>query len=172
VGPTTTVVTSTTVRSTTTSVAQARVTPVQSSSTTVAQTTTSTTTTTVRTTTTTRAIASLSVSLSHRTLTLMGRGTDVEIHISTDVSALPTRLCLSVTSDGLAWPWFIIDFSPDWPDLGGGCRGYRGGPSGWYGNYYTTPEIQEKNGVQQWTATVTVTDSLGRSATTTYSWNS
>ena len=138
--------------------------------TTVAPTTT-TTTTTAPTTTTTRAIAALGIGLGHKVSTLFNRGTNLDIAVSTDASALPSRLCVSVTSNGSAWPWFNIWAGGNWTDAGGGCVSFSG-TKGPYNNYYYSPEIQESQGIQSWNATVTVSDSLGRSATSSYSWSS
>jgi hypothetical protein len=78
---------------------------------------------------------------------------------------------VSVQSNGAAWPWFNIFGGGNWQDLGGGCLRHIG-TKGPFNNYYHSPEIQESAGVQNWTATVTVSDTLGRSSSANYSWSS
>jgi secreted trypsin-like serine protease len=164
IGPTTTTIR--TISTTTTTTIRPISTTATSSTTTTARPTTTTASST-----TTLSIADLRLSLSHRTSTLFGRGTDLDITVSTDASALPTRLCVSVQSNGAAWPWFNIFGGGNWQDLGGGCLRHIG-TKGPFNNYYHSPEIQESAGVQNWTATVTVSDTLGRSSSANYSWSS
>lgn len=172
-GPTTTAVTSTTARSTTTSVAQARVTPVQSSSTTVAPTTTSSTTTTVRATTTTRAVASLVISISHQVVSSADPpGINLQIQVSTDSSAMPTRLCVYLNSQGSIWSWYNAWAGSGWSDVGNRCVNYTGTKDS-SGIYFYTPQIQDRAGDQRWRVAVDVADTLGRFTTSSwYEWMS
>ena len=173
VGPTTTVVTSTTVRSTTTSVAQARVTPVQSSSTTVAQTTT------------TRAISSLIAdTIGGSSYGSSSDRWEVGVGFSTDSTALPLRVCWTVMVNGVAASGLKVSSSdlngPEWTDAGGSCATYARTTRSFNNNYNAYVTFQYRGAsydpmpyqFRTWVVKATVTDTLGRSAETpTYTRN-
>jgi len=172
VGPTTTVVTSTTVRSTTTSVAQARVTPVQSSSTTVAQTTT------------TRAISPLSVGSPSGSDAGSSFRWTVGVGFSTDPTALPQRVCWTVMVNGVAASGLEVSSSdlngPQWTDAGGSCATYARTTRSFNNSYNAYVTFQYRGAsydpmpyqLRTWVVKATVTDTLGRSAETpTYTRN-
>jgi secreted trypsin-like serine protease len=164
-GPTTTTTTTTTtIRPTTTTT--------RSTNTTSSTTTTAISTpTTIATTTTSRAIANLNISVAHRLKnTSDPPGIELEIRISTDPSALPSRLCVYLNQQGGLWSWYNAWGDGNWRDLGGRCVSFTGARDS-TGTYYYRPEIQDRAGDQRWSVAVDISDSLGRFKTSSwYEW--
>lgn len=175
VGPTSTTTTTTT--TTTVRLPASTSTTTSSTTTTVRpSTTTSSTTTTLAATTTSRVVTSLRGSVSHRITSSDGTTTDptaveLEIQLSTDVSALPTRLCVYVSQSGLGYRWWLLWGSSDWSGDGERlCVRYTGQKNS-SGTYSYLPRLMERVGEQRWSVRIEAWDSLGRTVLTSpYEW--
>jgi secreted trypsin-like serine protease len=175
VGPTTTTAaptTTTTIRRTPATIT----TVVPTTTTTILQTTTTTTTIPQTTTTTTRAIASLQITISHR-ITNSSDPTSTDptavelvIKVSTDSSALPTRLCVYLNGPN---PWYQVWGGTDWSgDLDRTCVRFQGQRNA-SSTYYYVPKIYDRLGEQRWSVAAYVEDTLGRGTSSSwYHWTS
>lgn len=140
-----------------------------STSTTSTTTTVPRTTTTFAPTTTTRSITNLEIT--YMSKYMRGSETDVTIRSKTDSSAIVERVCISVTSNGVAFSDIIIYSGGGWNDAGGGCATNARGKS-WDNTYAHSPALRDPSGTQSWVVIATAYDSLGRTASQTYSFTS
>jgi len=142
-------------------------------------TTSTTTTTTVRpTTTTTRSESPLSVLYLDGLQAGSGNRWTVQVRFSTDSSALPQRVCWTVTVNGVAASGLEVSSSdlngPQWTDSGGGCASYVRATRSFDNTYWAYMTFQYRGAsydplpyvLRSWTAKASITDTLGRSAET------
>ena len=160
-------------RSTTAPIATGKATPAGIGPTTTTTTTTTTTipktTTTLAPTTTTRSITNLEIT--YMSKYMRGSETDVTIRSKTDSSAIVERVCISVTSNGVAFNDIIIYSGGGWNDAGGGCATNARSKS-WDNTYAHSPALRDPSGTQSWVVIATVYDSIGRAASQTYTFTS
>lgn len=139
---------------------------------------TTTTTTLRQTTTTTRSTSPLSV------LWIQGQSAgssarwSVGVRLSTDSTALPQRVCWTVTVNGVVASNIEVSSSdlngPSWTDLGGGCANYARTTREWDNSYWAYVTFQFRGAsydplpyvLRTWTARASITDTLGRSVET------
>jgi hypothetical protein len=128
------------------------------------------------TTTTSRVVTSLRGSVSHRITSSDGTTTDptaveLVIQLSTDVSALPTRLCVYVSQSDFGYRHWLLWGSGDWSGDGERlCVTYTGQKNS-SGTYSYLPRLQERVGEQRWSVRIEAWDSLGRTVVTSrYEW--
>ncbi len=146
--------------------------------TTTTTTTSSTTTIPPTTTTTTLAVSPLTVGVPSPRIPSSSVGT-FGISFTTDSSALPEKVCWTVTVDGsrvenLKFSALYVS-NPDWRDAGGGCAAYSGTSRDWQNRYFVYVQFDYRGTsaswdpmpyqTRSWSARATVYDTLGRSIT-------
>jgi hypothetical protein len=134
-----------------------------------------TTTTTIAATTTSRSVSPLEV------IIIMGQTSDsnrtsVGMRFRTDSTALPQRVCWTVTVNNSAYTNLSVSSSDlngaEWSDAGGGCASYVRTARSCDNSYWAYVQFEFRGSSynpvpyvkRTWTARATIVDSLGRSA--------